>query len=231
MSQNFVFIHADTLSISLFTLFCVIMYLILLWAVRLSAPNTFKKFLFILSGYLIAFSAIVVSGLPLSYILPVVPLLFASVLFGAMVIAFSSLGGRLALSLSFAQLIGFQAFRFPLELILHHWAEIGTIPPTMTWTGQNYDVVAGVVALITIPFLNGNKATAWFSQILSFGLLLNVLRVVIMSSPLPFSWPLDRPILLFGYMPYALIGPLFVGAALTAHLITFRKLMGAGKPK
>ena len=121
-------------------------------------------------------------------------------------------------------LVGLQTFRLPLELILHHWAEIGTIPKTMTWTGSNIDIVAGIVALLFTPLLRFHKKLVWVPQLIGFFLLLNVLRVVLMSSPFPFSWELETPLLLAMYFPYVLIAPLFVLPAFMAHLLLFKKL-------
>lgn len=181
-------------------------------------------FLLAFDWYLIAFCGVVHFGLALKYIIPVVPLLFFSVILSAVVFAFSEFGRRIAIGNSLAVLIGFQAFRLPLELLLHHWAGLGTIPSTMTWTGQNKDVYAGIISLLAIPFVNSIRPVAWFAQIFGFLLLLNVIYTVAMSSPFPFAWGLESPIQLIFHLPYALIAPLFVGAALAGHLITFRAL-------
>ncbi len=218
-----IFYPADKMSLILFSIFCVLMCLAVtsfVWRARYKP----KKFLLLFSSYLIVFCGVVQSGLPIRFFVPFGPILFLSVLIGALVFALSEYGQKISATNSLALLIGFQGFRFPLELLLHHWVEIGTIPPTMTWSGQNWDIVTGLISLIGIPFVNKSKWIAWCVQVTGFILLLNVLRVVIMSSPLPFAWPLDNPILLIAYLPYALIGPLFVGVALAWHIITFRKL-------
>lgn len=103
---------------------------------------------------------------------------------------------------SLTSFVGFQVFRLPLELLLHHWANHGTIP----WVSRF-------------------RWIAWSTQLVGLALLINVVRVVVMSSPFPFSWQLENPLQLVMYFPYALIGPLFVGVALAGHLLTFRKLL------
>lgn len=218
------FIPADSLSEWTFTLFALAQLatiVLLVWKTQFQ----FRKFCIHFFGYLLLFALVVQSGLPLTHTLPVVPLLFLSVLVGAVVFAFSPFGTSVALTHPLSILIGVQAFRFPLELILHHWTEIGTIPPTMTWSGQNVDIISGILSLLAIPFVNKSRLIAWAVNTVGFLLLFNVLRVVILSSPLPFAWPLEHPLLLIAYLPYALIGPLFVGFALAMHLITFRKLI------
>ncbi len=184
-----------------------------------------RKIIFGFLLYIAVFSLIVYLKLPEERFIPTAPILFLSVFAGSIYIAFSKIGMQISNTFSFKFLIGIQAFRLPLELILHHWTETKTIPETMTWTGQNWDIISGLSALFAIPFLNKNVKLVWLVQILGFCLLVNVLRVVILSSPLPFAWPLENPLLLIVYLPYALIGPLFVGVALTFHLVAFRKLI------
>ncbi len=218
-----IFNRADDISLVFFSLFALLMFTTINYVVWRGSYQV-RKFVIIFLAYLILFCSVVQSGAISQNFVPIGPLLFLSVLVGAIVFSYSRYGTRLLESHSFAMLIGFQCFRFPLELILHHWATIETIPETMTWTGQNWDIVTGLVSFIAIPFVNGSKAVVWTVQILGFVLLLNVLRVVVLSSPLPFAWPLANPLQLIAYLPYALIGPLFVGPALAWHLMTFRKL-------
>ena len=81
-------------------------------------------------------------GLPLSGL----PFFFAPILLVCVGAGLSPVGARLAAGVPVAALVGFQAFRLPLELVLHSWVAQGTIPGTMTWTGQNWDIASGITA-------------------------------------------------------------------------------------
>ena len=153
------------------------------------------------------------------------PLFFGGVLLVSSLAALSRLGGRFAAGIPLAALVGFQAFRLPLELVLHEWARQGTIPGTMTWTGQNWDIVAGTVALLAAPLAGRRRGIAWGANLVGLLLLLNVMRVAVMSSPLPFAWGQQPPLLLAWHLPYALIGPVCVGGALFGHLVLTRALL------
>lgn len=153
-----------------------------------------------------------------------VPVFFGLVLLVSLGAGLGSLGGRIARGVPVAALVAFQGFRFPLELILHRWAAEGTIPGTMTWTGQNWDIVAGLVALLAAPFAAKRRGFAWGANVVGLLLLLNVMRVAVMSSPLPFAWGQQPPLLLALHLPYALIGPVCVGGALFGHLALTRAL-------
>lgn len=202
-------------------------------ALEEKAPNLIR-------GYLIGlllFGAWVLSGQMKTSPMPFIPLTFALIFGIGIKFALSPHGLKVATQIPLAYLVGFQSFRFPLELVLHDWAASGTVPPTMTWTGQNWDIVSGLVCLIAAPLIYFFKdrqqklatAIAWIAQGISFALLINVIRVVVFSSPLPFAWPLENPIQLILYLPYAWIGPVMVIGAFVAHLITFRALLAQQK--
>lgn len=218
------FIPADRPSLVLFVAFAAVMLGLVLLALRRGGAS--PAYYLGLGGFLAGFVAVVALAPLATRPVPGVPLLFASVLIAAVALAASPVGGRLAARTSLVALIGFQAFRVPLEVLLHHWAARGTVPPTMTWTGANLDVIAGAVALLAAPWAERHRAIASAATAIGLVLLANVLRVVVMSSPLPFAWPLERPLLLIAYLPYALIGPLFVGPALAGHLVALRRLRG-----
>lgn len=139
--------------------------------------------------------------------------------------ALSPIGGRIAGAISLSALVAFQAFRLPLELILHKWAEDGVIPGSMTWTGQNWDIVTGILAIAIAPFASRSVRLAWVFNFVGFTLLLNVARVAILSSPVPFGWDVTPKLLLAFHLPYALIVPICVAGALAGHVILTRALL------
>jgi hypothetical protein len=138
-----------------------------------------------LVAWLALVSAVVASGAIERRPMPCVPLLLAAVNLAALVLGLSPLGGRLAAGLPLAALVGFQAFRLPLELVLHVWADHGTIPHTMTWTGQNLDILSGIVALLAAPLAGCWRWAAWVANLVGLTLLANVARVAILSFPRP----------------------------------------------
>src|SRR6185312_7357752 len=63
-------------------------------------------------------------------------------------VAFSPVGRRLIAGLPFAVLIGIQSFRLPLELVMHQAAREGVMPVQMSFSGWNFDILAGVSAIV-----------------------------------------------------------------------------------
>lgn len=153
------------------------------------------------------------------------PFFFGAVLIAGVWSGLSPLGGRIAAGVPLVGLVGFHAFRVPLELVLHSWAGQGTIPQTMTWDGQNWDIISGALAIIVAPFAIRSRALAWGANIVGAVLLLNVIRVAAMSSPLPIGWGQDPPLLLALHLPYALIAPVCVAGALAGHIVLTRALL------
>lgn len=139
--------------------------------------------------------------------------------------ALSPLGRTYARGLSLGTLVAFQAFRLPLELVLHAWVQQGAIPGTMTWNGLNLDILSGAAAVGLAPWCARWRGAAWVFNVLGLGLLINVGRVAMLSSPLPFAWDVQPPLQLAFHLPYALIVPLGVGGALFGHLVLTRALV------
>lgn len=159
--------------------------------------------------------------------IPSIPLFLGSQLVVVLALAVSPLGRRLA-RLPASWLLGFQGFRLPLEIVLSLWVAEGRVPPQMTWTGSNWDVAAGVVALLLAPFAARSRAVAWIGLGITLGLLLNVLRVVVTSFPTPLQ-RFDEPVLLALSVPEVWIASVCVMGAMAGELLLLRHLLHANR--
>ncbi len=158
--------------------------------------------------------------------IPGAPLQMAVMFMVVLAVVFSPLGRRLSTTLPLWLLVGAQGLRLPLELVLHAWAEQGVVPPQMTWTGQNIDIIAGAVCLLAAPFVVRSRAIAWTSQVVGVVLLANVMRVVILSLPTPIK-QFDEPLLLAFQLPAQWIATVCVAGAVLFHGLVIRKLLTA----
>lgn len=145
-------------------------------------------------------------------------------------VALSPLGGALTRWAPLWALVGVQAFRLPLEVVLHDWGRAGSIPVQMTWEGDNLDVITGVVALVVGAGLwrgGLGRTAAWGATLVGVGLLVNVGQVAIRSVPGPLlSYPPEPPLLLPFQFPHGWIVPFCVAGALMGHVLAVRKLLG-----
>ena len=145
-------------------------------------------------------------------------LLFGSVIF----IARSSVGSAIIHSTPLLFLVGAQAFRFPLELLLHRLAGEGTLPEALTFAGYNFDIVTGLLALLFIVFRKRSLAIA--VQVVGVVCLIAILVIVILAFPVPFA--LITPTLtLPATFPYVWLPTLLVLGAVFLHALTIRALL------
>ncbi|MEK2689681.1 hypothetical protein [Bdellovibrio sp. GT3] len=174
----------------------------------------------------LTFGAVLVqSGILATHPYPIALAYFITVLILSLWLSLSSLGNRLALGLSLMSLVVFQGFRLPLEIIIYQWAEQGTMPYTMTWTGYNFDILAGALALAVAPMVNSSKWLAWIFNVFGIVFAINAVYVGLMSSPLPFAWEIEPKLLLLYQMPYFLLMPVCVGGGIAGHVILTKALL------
>ena len=127
-------------------------------------------------------------------------------------------------SIPYGILIGAQSFRIIVELLIHQAVIEGVAPPQLTWSGMNYDIVTGVVALILAPF--ANNAPRWILylfNVVGLWLLLQVVTVAILSFPTPFQVLEPRNVWVV-HFPFIWLPIVLVSFALMGHLVLFAKL-------
>jgi hypothetical protein len=143
-------------------------------------------------------------------------------------LAASPLGARLALGLGVAWLVGFQAFRIPVEIVLAMLSHAGAVPVQMTVEGLNFDMLSGVSALLVAWLAARGRLPAWgllLWNLLGLGLLLNIVVISALSMPLPFRAFLNAPAnTIVAEAPFVWLPTFLVQAALLGHLLVFRRL-------
>ncbi len=144
------------------------------------------------------------------------------------VIAYSSIGRKLAEGLPLVWLVGFQVFRLPTELLIHQAANAGLAPMEMTFEGRNFDIVTGIFALALVVLMHRGEVpakliTVW--NLLGLALLLNVVITAVMAMPHPLQvLNTTPPNVWVTYFPFILLPGVLVCSALLGHLLVFRAL-------
>jgi len=142
-------------------------------------------------------------------------------------IAFSSFGTRIATAIPLWVLVLVQGFRLPLELAMHGMYTRGIMPVQMTYTGRNFDIVTGALAIV-IGILAARRIVgrriiaAW--NVLGLALLINVVTVAILATPRFRYFGDDHLNVWVTYPPFVWLPAVMVLAALAGHLLIFRAL-------
>jgi hypothetical protein len=139
----------------------------------------------------------------------------------------SSLGTLLVRGLPLWALVGFQVFRFPLELLMHRAYVEGVMPVQMSYSGQNYDIVSGITGGALGLWLGRRRLPRWVVaswNILGFVLLVNIVTIAIVSTPV-FGWFGNERLNTFvTYPPFVSLPGILVTAALMGHILVWRWL-------
>lgn len=151
----------------------------------------------------------------------------------AVTIARSRLGGFLADGLTTTALIGFQAFRLPLELVMHRAATEGVMPEQMTYTGMNLDIVTGIAAIVVLVlFRRGEppRAVATAFAVLGTSLVVAIVAIAVMSTPAVRAFGDDPSAVnsFVFYPPYVLLPAVMVLVAVVGQLVLIRRLVRSG---
>ncbi len=158
------------------------------------------------------------------------PMLVLAALAGLITLALagSPAGARLAAGLGLAGLVGFQAFRIPVEIVLAQLYHAGVVPVQMTFEGRNFDILSGASAAAVAWLAARGRLPAWallLWNLLGLGLLLNIVVVSILSTPVPFRVFHNPPAnTIIVEAPFVWLPAFLVQAALLGHLLVFRRL-------
>jgi hypothetical protein len=131
-----------------------------------------------------------------------------------------------------AVLTGLQGFRLFVELYLNELWKIGLIPKMMTFHGANFDLVIAISAPV-VALLIAKRSISWKAvlawNVLGLAALANVVIRGVLSAPGPLQLLHDDfPNHAVGLFPFTFIPGLMVMLAVTLHIASIRRLLGAG---
>jgi hypothetical protein len=181
-----------------------------------------------MGGFMAFIAALALSGLLGRFDLRPPPLMLwmLSTVGSALAVGLSPLGKRLATGLPVVLLVGFQAFRLPLELVMHRAAVEGVMPTIMSYGGYNFDIVSGATALVLALFLARGSVpravvVAW--NLLGSVLLAIIVTVAFLATPLIRAFGDTQLNLWITEFPYSWMA-VMVSAALLGHMLLARRL-------
>lgn len=144
------------------------------------------------------------------------------------ILALSPVGGRLVKGVNIGWLIGFQAFRIPVELWLHRLYQEGVVPVQMTYSGRNFDIISGLLGLaLGLWALKSQPSrwAIWLYNVVGLVLLVNIVTIAILSTPTSLRQFFNEPANTFvAHWPFVWLPAFLVQAAWFGHLLVFRWL-------
>jgi hypothetical protein len=214
--------------IIIFIITVIIAYLIFISAVKNKAWPSFIILLWITLTGILAYKGFFKdsSGFPPKLMLAVVPAIIFII-----VLLVTKKGQAFTESLDIRKLTILHIVRIPVELTLYWLALNKTVPDLMTFTGRNFDIVAGITAplIYFICFKGGevknrNLLLAW--NFICLALLLNIVINAVLSAPFSFQqFAADQPNIAVLYFPYVLLPSFIVMIVLFSHLAAIRRLL------
>jgi hypothetical protein len=166
----------------------------------------------------------VIDTIPPRFVLLIIPPILL------IIILFNTQKGKLFIdSLDIKVLTIIHTIRILVEIILFWLFMYKTIPVELTFEGRNFDIISGVTAPIVYYFgfikqtLSKKLIISW--NIISIGLLLNVVLNSILSSPLLFQkFEFNQPNIAVLNFPFVFLPSLIVPIILFSHFVIIRKL-------
>lgn len=196
-----------------------------------TAGRMFRRFALAAAAWVALTMGLAASGVLGRFDLKPPPLMFllSAIVVLGVVLARSTAGDRLARGISMAELVGLQAFRLPLELVMHEAHVEGLMPAQMSYSGLNFDIVTGITALLLAVWLRVGhppRAVVMGWNIVGLALLVNIVAIAVLSTPIfaAFGSTPDRVNTFVTRPPYVLLPAVMVPAAWAGHLVIFKAL-------
>ena len=181
------------------------------------------------SGWLLLTLGLAASGkLSFTSRPPTMPFLIVAIFAIAFGLGASRIGLRIATGVPLAALVGVQAFRFSLELLLHRSYEEGLMPVQMSYSGLNYDILSGLSAMVVALVVIRRPSSLGLVRVWNVAgslLLANILVVALLSAPTPFRVFHNEPANVWiTQAPWVWLPAVDVLAAVLGHVLVYRRL-------
>jgi hypothetical protein len=184
-----------------------------------------------LLAWMAMFAALAESGTLADFERRPPPLLMAMLMFAVsgLVLGASRVGTTFVRGFPLGWMVAAQAFRLPLELVMHQAAREGVMPIEMSYGGYNFDIVTGASALVLGWYASRGQVSdklifAW--NVLGSVLLANVLVVAVLASPMIRAFGAEPAHVntFIAHFPFIWLGTVLVAAAVFGHVVIFRTL-------
>ncbi len=164
-------------------------------------------------------------GVPPRFVLLILPPI------AIIILTLTTAKGKLFVTtLSAKKLTLLHTIRIPVELVLYGLACYKYIPTIMTFEGYNFDIAAGVSAIVIYYYgyvkqqLSTRTLIVW--NLVCILLLLNIVIIAILAAPTQFQLlAIEQPNIAIAYFPYVWLPSVVVPLVLFSHLVSIKQLL------
>jgi hypothetical protein len=190
--------------------------------------NLFLRTRYVLIGWAVLISVLSISGFfsnfssfpPRFVIVLMIPLITLII-----ISFFSRTTAEILKHVPTKYILRLQVFRVFVELLLWILFLQNLIPIQMTFEGRNFDVLAGITGPIAAYFLVNSKTGLFIWNILSMGLLINIVTIALLSLPTPLRVFMNEPSsAAVTSVPFVWLPGLLVPLAYGLHFLSLRQL-------
>ena len=200
------------------------------------ASRRSKVLLLVCLGYLLLQCAISISGFYANTLAmpPRFPLLVLPSVIVIVWLFVSRKGKAFIDSFDLRMLTQLHIVRALVEVVLWRLMIETYIPKSMTFEGQNFDILSGISAPIVAYFafhkspIKRTLLIVW--NVICLALVLNVVITGVLSAPSQFQkFAFDQPNIAVLYFPYSLLPGFVVPVVIFSHLASLRRLLSSTK--
>jgi hypothetical protein len=148
-----------------------------------------------------------------------------------LLILFTKAGNQFIKTLQPKDLVLLSIVRIPVEVVLYLLYVSKVVPELMTFSGRNFDIIAGLTAPLVYIYCFEGKTIGrkWLLlgwNLISLALLVNIIYYGLFSAPFRFQrFAFDQPNVAVLYFPFIWLPCFIVMIILLSHLILIKKLM------
>ena len=132
----------------------------------------------------------------------------------------------LAVHLNLKVFTQLQVFRVFVEIILWLLFIENQLPKQITFEGRNFDILAGITAIMAAYFFINNKRGMIIWNLFGLLLLMNIVTIALLSMPTPFRvFHNEPPNIIVTHFPYVFLPTFLVPLAYILHFLSLKKLL------
>lgn len=199
---------------------------------RTSGKATGRRAALAFGGWMLLTAGLAASGFLAHFDPPRIPLVMAGIIAWLVWTARADWAGRLS-ELPLRVLVGFQAFRIVVEILIHTAADEGIAPYELTWEGLNLDIITGVSAALLAAVADRVPPVvlhAW--NLVTAGILGVVLLTAFATMPGPTNvMPSTPPNVWITTFPFIWLPAVLVLSAFACHIVLARRLLSDARTR